>query len=96
MRGNTFVAGFARIQPVRGNPSEFLRIQLPLCRGAIEVLQTRSCAQGNRAARGNHSTAGRSFCVKGPLMCSGTCGGSNSITIGGRSNAGQTATSPVL
>ena len=25
------MAGFARIQPVSGNPSEFLRIQLPLC-----------------------------------------------------------------
>ncbi len=36
MRGkrfvNTSVAGFAKIQPERGNPSEFLRIQLPLSR----------------------------------------------------------------
>ena len=31
------IAGFARIQPVSGNPSEFLRIQLQSCRGTIEV-----------------------------------------------------------
>ena len=40
-----FVAEFARIQPASGNPSEFLRIQLLLCRGTIEVLQTRSCTR---------------------------------------------------
>ena len=28
----------SRIQPVSGNPSEFLRIQLPPCRGTVEVL----------------------------------------------------------
>lgn len=34
----------AGIQPVNGNPSELLRIQLPSCRGTIQVLQARSCA----------------------------------------------------
>jgi len=41
-RGNTFVVGFAGIQPVSGDSSESLRIQLPLCWGTLgaQILTT--------------------------------------------------------
>ena len=49
--GGVFAAGVARIQPVSVDPSWFLRIQLLLCRGNVEVSQTGCCVRvvvGNR------------------------------------------------